>query len=51
LLELLQVQTREGPCFDAVQSGELVAVSDIIGSRDRWPTFADRAAAHGFHSV
>ena len=51
LLELLQVQTREGPCFDAVQSGELVAVSDIIGSRDRWPTFADHAAADGFHSV
>jgi len=51
LLELLQVQTREGPCFDAVQSGELVAVSDIVGSRDRWPTFADRAAADGFHSV
>ncbi len=51
VLELLQVQTREGPCFDAVQSGEPVAVSDIVGSRDRWPTFADRAAADGFHSV
>jgi GAF domain-containing protein len=51
LLELLQVQTREGPCFDAVQSGELVAVSDIAGSRERWPTFADRASADGFHSV
>lgn len=51
LLELLQVQTREGPCFEAVQTGQPIIVEDIEGSRDRWPTFAARAAADGFNSV
>ena len=46
LLELLQVQTREGPCFEAVQTRARRSWShDIAGSRDRWPTFAERAAA------
>ncbi len=51
LLELLQVQTREGPCFEAVQTGQSIVVHDIESSRHRWPTFADRAASDGFHSV
>jgi transcriptional regulator with GAF, ATPase, and Fis domain len=51
LLELLQVQTREGPCFESVQTGLAVAVPDIHGSRSRWPTFAARAASEGFRSV
>ncbi len=51
LLELLQVQTREGPCFEAVQSGQTIIVPDIATTRDRWPTFAAHAAADGFHSV
>ena len=29
LLELLQVQTREGPCFEAVATGQIVVVDDI----------------------
>ena len=29
LLELLQVQTREGPCFEAVQTGQSIMVEDI----------------------
>ncbi len=51
LLELLQVQTREGPCFEAVQTGQTIIVEDIGLSRDRWPTFATRASADGFNSV
>ena len=51
LLELLQVQTREGPCFEAVQSGQSIIVEDLAQSRERWPTFAARATADGFHSV
>ncbi|MCW2850062.1 MAG: hypothetical protein JWR90_4036 [Marmoricola sp.] len=51
LLELLQVQTREGPCFEAVQTGQSIVVHDIEKTRDRWPTFADRATADGFSSV
>jgi GAF domain-containing protein len=51
LLELLQVQTREGPCFEAVQTGEPIVVDDIAGMSDRWPVFARQALADGFHSV
>ena len=51
LLELLQVQSREGPCFEAVQSGTTIVVDDIAGSRDRWPRFADRALSVGYRSV
>ncbi len=51
LLELLQVQTREGPCFEAAQSGVSIVVPDIDLSRDRWPTFAEQAIAVGFNSV
>jgi len=51
LLELLQVQTREGPCFESVQSGEIVVVDDIAEARERWPRFADQALADGYASV
>ncbi len=51
LLELLQVQTREGPCFEAVQTGQLIIVEDIGLTRDRWPGFAERAIAYGLNSV
>lgn len=51
LLELLQVQTHEGPCFESVQTGQPIIVRDIDSSRDRWPAFAERATAEGFHSV
>ena len=51
LLELLQVQTREGPCFESVKDGRIVVVDDISSTADRWPTFAERALANGFNSV
>jgi transcriptional regulator with GAF, ATPase, and Fis domain len=51
LLELLQVQTREGPCFEAVQSGQTLIVHDIAQMRGRWPAFAERAIQGGFRSV
>jgi transcriptional regulator with GAF, ATPase, and Fis domain len=51
LLELLQVQTREGPCFEAVATGQPIVVEDISATRARWPLFAERALADGFRSV
>jgi GAF domain-containing protein len=51
LLELLQVQTREGPCFEAVSDGQIIMVHDISETRERWPTFSERAIADGFLSV
>lgn len=51
LLELLQVQTHEGPCVEAVRTGQTIIVPDIAKSASRWPAFAERSAADGFKSV
>lgn len=53
LVELLQVQAREGPCFDAYRSGEPVrsGALDSPKAEQKWPEFAPRAVAAGFHSV
>src|SRR3954454_21219488 len=51
LLELLQVQTREGPCIEAVTTGASVIVDDISASHERWPAFAELASSDGFQSV
>jgi transcriptional regulator with GAF, ATPase, and Fis domain len=51
VLELLQVQAREGPCFEAVTGGEIIVVDDISVTRQRWPAFAERALTDGFNSV
>ncbi len=51
LLELFQVQNREGPCQDCFTTGEAIAVDDLAEARDRWPLFVDRALATGFRSA
>ena len=51
LLELLQVQTREGPCVEVVRTGTSIVVHEIGRESARWPAFAERAAAYGFNSV
>jgi GAF domain-containing protein len=50
-LELLQLQSSEGPCLDCFNSGEPVVNADLERARDRWPTFAPAALAAGFQSV
>jgi transcriptional regulator with GAF, ATPase, and Fis domain len=52
LLELIELQTDQGPCLDCYASGEPVVVEMLTGpGRERWPRFADEATAAGFHSV
>ncbi len=51
ILELLQLETREGPCVDAVRLGRKVIVGDIDAARTRWPAFAAGAASAGFAAV
>jgi GAF domain-containing protein len=51
LLELFQLQYREGPCLDCFQTGEPVVNADLATAHDRWPRFAPQAVAAGFRSV
>src|SRR5690349_7113223 len=51
LLELLQLQTDEGPCPQCFHTGAPVAVTDVNAERVRWPRFAVAALAVGFQSV
>lgn len=50
-LEAFQLQRDEGPCLDCYHGGEPVSVADLSVEKDRWPRFADSAAAEGFASV
>ncbi|HEV2087975.1 MAG TPA: GAF and ANTAR domain-containing protein [Cryptosporangiaceae bacterium] len=51
LLELLQLQTDEGPCPECFHTGQPVAVTDLSGATGRWPVFAAQAQGVGFASV
>jgi GAF domain-containing protein len=54
LMELLQLQSDQGPCLDCVRSGSPVNVNDltVTAAADRWPVFAAAVADSGaFRSV
>lgn len=53
MLELFELQTREGPCLDSVTTGRQVSEPDLAEapSNRRWPRFASRAVDEGFRSV
>ena len=51
MLELFQVQAREGPCQDCYRQGRPVVNADLRAAADKWPEFAPRAVAAGFRSV
>jgi GAF domain-containing protein len=50
LLELFEVQHREGPCLDAFRTGDPVHASDLVAD-GRWPLFSSRVIEAGFGSV
>ena len=50
LLELFQVQNRNGPCFDCYVSGTVVA-NARLDERSPWPEFARECVAAGYPSV
>lgn len=50
-LETLQIQGREGPCFDCYSHGKPVSCEDLTAALDRWPSFAPIGVAKGFRAV
>ncbi|GAA4381798.1 GAF and ANTAR domain-containing protein [Nocardioides caricicola] len=51
LVELLQLQSDEGPCLECVATGVAVSAPDLSAERERWPTFASAAISVGFSAV
>ncbi|MFI1988242.1 ANTAR domain-containing protein [Actinoplanes sp. NPDC020271] len=51
LVEVFQVQNREGPCLEAFRTGLPVVNVDLLEAADLWPMFAPHAATAGFRSV
>jgi transcriptional regulator with GAF, ATPase, and Fis domain len=51
LLELLQLQTDQGPCPECFHTGQPIAVADLTTATDRWPRFVAEARQMGFASV
>jgi GAF domain-containing protein len=51
VLELFELQAREGPCLDSFRSGRPVMDPDLATANNRWPRFAAETLAAGFRSV
>lgn len=51
VLELFEIQAREGPCLDSHRTGLPVVNHDLAAVNTRWPRFAAEALAAGFQSV
>jgi transcriptional regulator with GAF, ATPase, and Fis domain len=48
LLELFELQRREGPCLDCFATGRVIANIDLSTASDRWPVFTEAAVGLGF---
>lgn len=51
MLELVQLQSAEGPCLDCYRTGAPVHSADLAAADDRWPRFAAAARAAGYQAV
>ena len=50
-LELFELQANEGPCVDCFRERRAIVNLELSAVDARWPRFARRAVADGFHSV
>lgn len=50
LVELLEVQSAEGPCLDAYRTGRIIRCSDSPGAQNRWPRFVAQARDAGINA-
>ncbi|MYS24245.1 ANTAR domain-containing protein [Streptomyces sp. DvalAA-14] len=51
VLEMLQLQTGEGPCVDCWRTGAAVEAPDLPAQADRWPQFVILAREAGFRGA
>lgn len=51
VLELFELQAEDGPCPECYRTGVPVINEHLDAADARWPRFAPRAVAVGFHSV
>jgi GAF domain-containing protein len=51
VLELFELQAKEGPCLDCYRSGKPVMQQDLATPKSRWPRFAAKTLTAGFRSV
>jgi transcriptional regulator with GAF, ATPase, and Fis domain len=51
VMELLQLQSDEGPCLDCFRSGRPVARDDLPAMRTSWPAFTEQLQGLGFRSA
>jgi transcriptional regulator with GAF, ATPase, and Fis domain len=50
-LEILQIRTRRGPCYECFVTGQPGSIPDLDQQAERWPQFAPAALEHGFRSM
>jgi GAF domain-containing protein len=51
LVELLQLQSEEGPCLECVATSRPLRIPDLSSQQERWPTFVRAAVTAGFSAV
>jgi len=50
-LELLELQSSEGPCLDAYHTGEATGADDVGAISLNWPAFGAHVRDAGYHSI
>ena len=51
LVELFELQSRQGPCQDCFRTGRPVVNRDLTSNDPRWPRFAAVAVSEGFRAA
>ena len=50
VMELLELEREDGPCWEAMRTGDYVTIEDL-STEDRWPGYVERALELGFSAV
>lgn len=51
IVEILEAELHEGPCTDALESGEQVLAPDLAATADQYPIFTPKALEAGVRSI